>query len=69
MDIAKAINLEQAHEMLNSGKNKAVELDFDVDADTFFSLSAEYYPHGAKITRHENHFVIKLNDIELSVSE
>ena len=65
MPTVKATNLEQARELLNSGKHKAVELDFDVDADTFFSLSTEYCEHGAKISRHENHFVIKLHRTEI----
>lgn len=65
MPTVKAISLEQAHELLNSGKHKAVELDFDVDADTFFALSSEYCEDGAKISRHENHFVIKLQRAEI----
>ncbi|MGK9171817.1 hypothetical protein KXR87_01055 [Yokenella regensburgei] len=59
MSIAKAHSLNQAYQLLNSGKQREVELAFDVDADTFFQLSAEYCEQGAKITRHDNHFVIR----------
>lgn len=65
MSIAKAHSLNQAYQMLNSGKQNGVELAFDVDADTFFQLSAEYCDRGAKITRHDNHFVIKLKEMAI----
>ncbi|WP_354692034.1 hypothetical protein [Phytobacter sp. RSE-02] len=65
MPTAKATTLEQAYAMLNSGKYKQVELDFDVDADAFFALSAEFCNNGAKIARHDNHFVIKPKNFEI----
>lgn len=65
MPLAIASSLEQAYEMLNSGKHKAVVLDFDVDADAFFALSAKFCDHGAKISRHDNHFVIKLKNVDI----
>ncbi|AMO49816.1 hypothetical protein GA0061071_107220 [Kosakonia oryzendophytica] len=60
MAIAKAYNLKQAYQMISSGKHTEVELAFDVDADAFFMLSANYGMTGAKITRHDNHFVLRL---------
>ncbi|CAI8837885.1 MULTISPECIES: hypothetical protein [Kosakonia] len=60
MAIAKAYNLKQAYQMISSGKHQEVELAFDVDADTFFMLSANYGNSGAKIARHDNHFVLRL---------
>jgi hypothetical protein len=65
MSIAKAHSIKQAWLMLNSGKYKEIELAFDVDADTFFLLSTEYCDHGAKISRHDNHFVIRLKEMAI----
>ncbi|AUU91433.1 MULTISPECIES: hypothetical protein [Enterobacteriaceae] len=65
MSIAKAHSLKQVYQMLNSGKYSEIELAFDVDADAFFQLSTEYCDDGAKITRHENHFVIKLKKVAI----
>ncbi|APG18446.1 hypothetical protein Y71_11230 [Kosakonia radicincitans DSM 16656] len=69
MAIAKAYNLKQAYQMITSGKQTEVELAFDVDADAFFMLSANYGDSGAKITRHNNHFVLRLDQEEASASD
>lgn len=46
--------------MATSGKYQQVELAFDVDADTFFMLTTNYGLSGAKIERHDRHFVLTL---------
>lgn len=38
MATAKAYDLDQAYELLNSGKHREVELDFDIDTDAFSRL-------------------------------
>ncbi len=68
MSIAKAYNLKQAVQMVSSGKHQQVELAFDVDADTFFMLLANYGQSGAKIARHDNHFVLRLESETSSAS-
>lgn len=60
MSRAKAYNLKQAYQMATSGKYPQVELAFDVDADTFFMLTTNYGLSGAKIERHDRHFVLTL---------
>ncbi len=69
MAIAKAYNLKQAYQMITSGKQTEVELAFDVDADAFFMLSTNYGVSGAKIARHDNHFVLRLDQEETSTSD
>ncbi|WLI76426.1 hypothetical protein Q5705_17850 [Kosakonia sp. H02] len=68
MSRAKAYNLKQAYQMITSGKHQQVELAFDVDADTFFMLTTNYGLSGAKIDRHDNHFVLTLEQEASSAS-
>lgn len=65
MSIVKAHSITQAYQMLDSGKHREIELAFDVDADAFFLLSTEYCEQGARITRHDNHFVIKVKELAI----
>ena len=65
MSIAKAHSLNQAYQLLNSGKQKEVELAFDMDADTCFQRSAEDSDEGGKITRQDKHFVSKLKSMAI----
>ncbi|WP_192840013.1 hypothetical protein, partial [Klebsiella variicola] len=37
-----------------------IELDFDVDADDFFKIATEFGDIGAKITRVNERFIIKI---------
>ncbi|MGP3591647.1 hypothetical protein [Vagococcus sp. WN89Y] len=68
MAIAKAYNLKQAYQMISSGKHNEVELAFDVDADAFFMLSTNYGLNGVKISNHDHHFVLRLEQEKSSAS-
>lgn len=65
MTIVKAKSIEQAYELLSSGRHPAVELDFEIDSDAFFSLSDELGDRGAKISKRNDHFVIKLKKMDV----
>nr|WP_318381786.1 hypothetical protein [uncultured Enterobacter sp.] len=65
MTIVKAKSIQQAYELLNSGRHQAIELDFEIDSDAFFSLSDEFGDRGAKISKHDDHFVVKLKKIDI----
>ena len=58
MSVVKASNLEQAKQLLDSGKVSKVELEFELDSDEFFAFAIEYCSNGAKLTRNDHHFVI-----------
>ena len=65
MATAKAYDLDQAYQLLNSGKHREAELDFDIDTDAFFQIADEYGDKGAEIKRSNNHFVIRLEPLSI----
>ncbi|MFB5643906.1 hypothetical protein ACEZEZ_19270 [Kluyvera ascorbata] len=48
MSTITANSISEANELISSGKYKEIILDFDIDADSFFTLAAA--PHDIKIT-------------------
>lgn len=68
MAIAKAYNLKQAYQMISSGKHHEVELAFDIDADAFFMLSSEYGLKDVKVSNHDKHVVLRLEQEKSSAS-
>ncbi|BBV64302.1 hypothetical protein [Kluyvera ascorbata] len=48
MSTITANSISEANELISSGKYKEIILDFDIDADSFFTLATA--PHDIKIT-------------------
>ena len=48
MSTITANRISEANELISSGKYKEIILDFDIDADSFFTLATA--PHDIKIT-------------------
>ncbi|STW97408.1 hypothetical protein [Kluyvera ascorbata] len=48
MSTITANSISEANELIFSGKYKEIILDFDIDADSFFTLATA--PHDIKIT-------------------
>ncbi|MFH7827479.1 hypothetical protein [Kluyvera chengduensis] len=48
MSTITANSISEAKELISCGKYKEIILDFDIDADSFFTLATA--PHGIKIT-------------------
>lgn len=61
MPSEKARNLDHFYELLATGRHQNIELDFDVAADDFFKIASEFGETGAKITRVNERFIIKLS--------
>ncbi|HBR4944865.1 hypothetical protein GOY25_26850, partial [Klebsiella pneumoniae] len=47
-------------ELLATGQHPKIELDFDVAADDFFKIATEFGDIGARITRVNERFIIKI---------
>lgn len=65
MSTAKASGLKQAKQLLDSGSVRRVELEFELDSDSFFAFASEYCSDGARLTRKDNHFVITKQKTEV----
>ena len=48
MSTITANSISEANKLISSGKYKEIILDFDIDADSFFTLATA--PHDIKIT-------------------
>ena len=57
MPSEKARSLDQ---LLATGQHQKIELDFDVAADDFFKIATEFGDIGARITRVNERFIIKI---------
>lgn len=63
MTTAIANDIDHARELIESGSCEKVELAFEIDSDAFFNFAVEYCGEGAKLSRHNNHFVVKLPEL------
>ena len=60
MPSEKARSLDHFYELLATGQHPKIELDFDVAADDFFKIATEFGDIGARITRVNERFIIKI---------
>ncbi|EIY5134849.1 hypothetical protein ACXEIJ_000106 [Klebsiella quasipneumoniae] len=60
MSSEKARSLDHFYELLATGQHQKIELDFDVAADDFFKIATEFGDIGARITRVNERFIIKI---------
>ena len=60
MPSEKARSLDHFYELLATGHHPKIELDFDVAADDFFKIATEFGDIGARITRVNERFIIKI---------
>ncbi|MCS6039031.1 hypothetical protein LNP20_11605 [Klebsiella pneumoniae subsp. pneumoniae] len=60
MPSEKPAALTISDELLATGQHPKIELDFDVAADDFFKIATEFGDIGARITRVNERFIIKI---------
>ncbi|PWC14223.1 hypothetical protein B4923_04760 [Brenneria roseae subsp. americana] len=63
MKTVKATDMQEAQQLLNSGRYQKVELDFDISSDDFFQLASTWCARGAKIKLENGNFVLKTKSI------
>ncbi len=68
MTTAIANDIDQARKLIESGSFEKVELAFEIDSDAFFNFTVEYCGEGAKLSRHNNHFVVKLPQMGITAN-
>ncbi|QOU39653.1 hypothetical protein AAHX73_15895 [Klebsiella pneumoniae] len=60
LQLSKSSIYSTKPELLATGQHPKIELDFDVAADDFFKIATEFGDIGARITRVNERFIIKI---------
>ncbi|QTF08139.1 hypothetical protein HC231_09575 [Brenneria izadpanahii] len=63
MKTIKATNMQEARQLLGSGRYQKVELAFNISSDEFFQLASEWCARGAKIKLENGNFILKIKSI------
>ncbi|WP_434661496.1 hypothetical protein ACMYSL_04305 [Klebsiella sp. MISC125] len=60
MPTITACSMKEAKELINCGKYKEIVLNFDIDADDFFTLATSQQDTKVTITDRNNHSSVKV---------
>ncbi|ATA24218.1 hypothetical protein BIY26_16470 [Brenneria goodwinii] len=63
MKTVKAMNMQEARQLLSAGRYQKVELAFDISSDEFFQVASEWCARGAKIKHENGNFVLKIKSV------